>query len=965
MNHMIGRTVSHYRILSELGSGGMGVVYRAEDLTLGRHVALKFLPSHLGADPDARRRFVHEAKAAAALDHSGICTVHEVGEADGRPFIVMALLEGRTLKERIATGPLPIPEALEIAAQVAEALHEAHGKGVVHRDVKPANIMLTPKGQAKVMDFGLAQVAGASQLTRSGSTLGTAAYMSPEQARSEPVDRRTDIWSLGVVLYEMVSGRRPFPGEHEAALLYGIQQGEPEPLTALRTGVPVELERIVGKCLAKDAGHRYQHADELAVDLRQLQAGLGAAPTTASTRTVRPSRRAPIRATALLLVLAIAAAGAWLFLRPGRGPSAADAALAVVDFEDLGGGSDSLSAAGLGGLLQVGLIEKCPVRVVSPEYLQDLRRRSFAGAQGPIRSDQALTVARKAGATLLLSGQIGRRNGTTFAVWRLVETAGGRGVGGQRVVQPDLVGLADDIIAQVVPLIASRARTATPADIGSVGEITTTSPEAYQHFMAGEATNNTVKWSQALRHFEAATRIDSTFALAWSRQAAIHTSVMESAQAGECAERAWRLKARLGLKDRMLLESLRLQLDAKIPAAMDIFREMLVRWPDDRALLRMYAAALGQDQLLPEAQAVAEQGLALYPGDEELTERRCSVLMKRGRTAEAKAVAVDYQRSHPGSARGWDMLGEAQLAAGEADSAEAALREARSLEPDDFALQTDLARCAALRGQAGEAEAILKRQLLRSDLLPFQRIIVITGRARVLEPGLAHLCVETGRLRRALEWIDALGLQGGSKDDATFAMRRGIEILLESGWPREALAVARQPCQSRSAEWTRLASRASRLLALEQVDSLATARQALAELLPGKDTDGFRIRYVPLSVAASLALAEGRPDSALAKLAKLEESDGLRATELETRVRALRMLGRLPEAAAAVEWLLKRNGCRFIARYQLGQIYEEMGRKPDAAREYEVFLRAWANADPGWPQVEDARRRLAALRASH
>lgn len=186
---MIGQTISHYRIVAKLGEGGMGVVYRAEDLSLGRQVALKFLPPHLSSDPDARRRFVHEAKAAAGLDHSGICTVHEVGEADGQPFIAMAYLEGETLRDRIARRPLPISEALEIAAQVAEALHEAHGKGVTHRDIKPANIMLTPKGQAKVMDFGLAQVAGASQLTRSGTTLGTAAYMSPEQARGRKTSR--------------------------------------------------------------------------------------------------------------------------------------------------------------------------------------------------------------------------------------------------------------------------------------------------------------------------------------------------------------------------------------------------------------------------------------------------------------------------------------------------------------------------------------------------------------------------------------------------------------------------------------------------------------------------------------------------------------------------------------------------------------------------------------------------------
>lgn len=273
---MIGKIISHYRILSELGSGGMGVVYRAEDLSLGRNVALKFLPAHLSSDPEARRRLVHEAKAAAALDHSGICTVYDSGEADGRLFIAMALLEGMTLKDRIAEGPLPISQALDLAIQVADALEEAHSKGVTHRDIKPANIMITPKGQAKVMDFGLAQVAGATHLTQSGSTMGTAAYMSPEQARGERVDQRTDIWSLGVVLYEMVAGRRPFNDSHLAALVYAIQQVTPPALTGLRTDVPLAVDRIANKCLAKVATDRYRHADEVAVDLRRVRSEVDA-----------------------------------------------------------------------------------------------------------------------------------------------------------------------------------------------------------------------------------------------------------------------------------------------------------------------------------------------------------------------------------------------------------------------------------------------------------------------------------------------------------------------------------------------------------------------------------------------------------------------------------------------------------------------------------------------------------------
>ncbi len=266
---MIGRTISHYRITEKLGEGGMGVVYKADDTKLDRPVALKFLAPHLLRDEEGRERFQREAKAAARLDHPNICTVHEIDEAEGRTFIAMAFLEGRPLSERIQEGPLKLPETLSIAIQMTEGLEAAHEKGITHRDIKPDNVMLMAgsRGLVKLMDFGLAQLAGSSKFTREGTTLGTVNYMSPEQAEGAPTGHTTDIWSLGVVLYEMVAGQRPFQGYFDQAIVYSIMNEPPEPLTAVRTGVPKELERIVNKCLAKKAGERYQHADDLLVDL--------------------------------------------------------------------------------------------------------------------------------------------------------------------------------------------------------------------------------------------------------------------------------------------------------------------------------------------------------------------------------------------------------------------------------------------------------------------------------------------------------------------------------------------------------------------------------------------------------------------------------------------------------------------------------------------------------------------------
>jgi serine/threonine protein kinase/tetratricopeptide (TPR) repeat protein len=261
------RELGPYRLVREIGSGGMGVVYEAEDTRLRRRVAVKLLPPELSRNRDAKQRFLREARAASALDDPNICTVHDVGEHDGQLYIVMAYYEGGTLKERLASGPLPVSEARQVAIEVARALARAHEAGIVHRDIKPANVMLTGRGKVKVLDFGIAKIRGDATLTRTGSSPGTPAYMSPEQARGEPVDGRTDVWSLGAMLYEMLAGRRPFPGDDERAVLSAIQSRKPEPLDRIRPEVSAALARTVVKALAKDPGERHANAAELLADL--------------------------------------------------------------------------------------------------------------------------------------------------------------------------------------------------------------------------------------------------------------------------------------------------------------------------------------------------------------------------------------------------------------------------------------------------------------------------------------------------------------------------------------------------------------------------------------------------------------------------------------------------------------------------------------------------------------------------
>jgi serine/threonine protein kinase/Tfp pilus assembly protein PilF len=268
---MTGQTISHYRVGAKLGNGGMGMVYEAEDTRLGRTVALKFLAPHLLESEEHKMRFLREAKAVASLDHPNICTIYDAGESDGLMFLAMGFVDGPDLRAKIRERPLKLDDALDIAIQAADGLRAAHQKGIVHRDIKSSNLMLTSSGQVKVMDFGTAQLSEEARITKTESVVGTPAYMSPEQAQRQKADLRTDIWSLGVVLYEMVTGRLPFEGEHEMAVIYSIINEQHEPVTAIRAGLPVGLDRILNKALAKKAEARYQHVADLLVDLKALR----------------------------------------------------------------------------------------------------------------------------------------------------------------------------------------------------------------------------------------------------------------------------------------------------------------------------------------------------------------------------------------------------------------------------------------------------------------------------------------------------------------------------------------------------------------------------------------------------------------------------------------------------------------------------------------------------------------------
>jgi tetratricopeptide (TPR) repeat protein len=417
-----GQTIAHYRLLQELGSGGMGVVYKAEDLRLKRHVALKFLPAHLTQDAHAKERFVHEARAASALDHPNICTIHEVAETeDGQLFIAMACYGGETLRQRIEHGPLGFEEACAITRQVASGLAKAHGKGIVHRDLNPSNIMITEDGVVKVLDFGLAKLAGQTRTTRTGTTVGTIPYMSPEQLTGGESDARADIWSLGVVVYQMLSGKLPFRGDHAPAMMYAITNEEPQSLAQVRSGVPLEMTVLVERCLEKDPDRRLQSMDEV---LRVL----GSVRVAESLRRPRlRGRRWKPYLVVGLPVLMVTGGLLWAILRhsPERVADVpARVRIGILAFQSQAGDTaaarwpfliQSMLVAQLTGLERVG--------VVPPNTLKSIMEKQQGTA--PTGPTPYRVFREQADVTFILDGGIVRADGGYRVLMNVVDAAEG------------------------------------------------------------------------------------------------------------------------------------------------------------------------------------------------------------------------------------------------------------------------------------------------------------------------------------------------------------------------------------------------------------------------------------------------------------------------------------------------------------------------------------------------------------
>jgi non-specific serine/threonine protein kinase len=505
---MIGKTISHFKILEKLGEGGMGAVYKATDTNLDRIVALKFLPRSLLSGKEEKARFVHEARAASALNHPNIMTIHEIHEADDELFIVMECIEGESLSDKLKQGPLKTKELIKTAISIADGLNAAHEKDIVHRDVKSENIKYSTTGQAKILDFGLAKQKGMSKVTQTGSTIGTQGYMSPEQVEGLEVDKRSDIFSFGVVLYEMATGRLPFEGEHEAAILYSIMNEEPIPVTTRNPNISQDLERIIHKALEKNAKDRYQHADEMLADLRKLKKG----GTSDKPPKPQQKKRLPVYIFSIIVLMVVGVLLYWI----NNKPQTSTKSIAVLPFTSIDRTEESeIFSDGIHDDILSQIAKIHDLKVVSRTSVMRYRDTDMSMSE----------IAKELNVETILEGSVRRSGEKVRIVAQLIKAKTDEHLWTETYDRnyADLFAVQSDVAENIASALKA---TLTPEEISSIENVPTENMEAYDYYLRGKYYWD-IKIDRegnmlAAEMLEKAVELDSSFTLAYTLLAQVN-----------------------------------------------------------------------------------------------------------------------------------------------------------------------------------------------------------------------------------------------------------------------------------------------------------------------------------------------------------------------------------------------------------------------------------------------------------